>query len=511
VDEVVQRLAGEGRADHDRIVHFPATFGQGSVYDSHPQAGNVPHGDVVAIGHGDGLAAAVDGDVSGLARRPMEDQDAPGQQAEGRQVGLIERVAVGDAGAQQQQRRAVVRQVDGQPAAVRQRDGGFGHVVVAAVGDHHDGGAFAGAPVHRGMPDRRRRRHGRRGRQDVAQRAVGQVDQPQQAVLVGQGTALGDGGVVVVAGGHVRVVAADGPPAAEAEVGAAVVHVVVDLAAGPGQFHCPPCDVAGVPAGVLAAPPVEPPAPVLGGQQRFVRLQRAKPFDLLDGAAVPVEAFDGVGHEWLGHVVAGEDGHVDARPPVVVRDVVEIVHPLGHGRDEVLVLVLDRHDVAATGDLQLGQAGQQLAEVLVVVVGIDGVGASQVDVLLGAQPGGEAAEVPLGADVGPRADDHVQPEVRRLLDELDDVVVAGEIPLPFVAFVTVPRHVRLDAVEPAGLRLGQAVAPQLAGHAEIVDGTADQPHPVPVDQETPVVIRHGGHRVTPRAAKFTCKESAGSV
>jgi hypothetical protein len=107
-----------------------------------------------------------------------------------------------------------------------------------------------------------------------------------------------------------------------------------------------------------------------------------------------------------------------------------------------LVLDLDQDHRPAVRVQQRLDPGQQLL-LHVRVHGFDVRVVERADLHagLGQQPGGQAAEVPLGADVraGPR--DDKETELLRQLHEAHQVAVAAEVELALVLLVHVPRNV----------------------------------------------------------------------
>ena len=62
------------------------------------------------------------------------------------------------------------------------------------------------------------------------------------------------------------------------------------------------------------------------------------------------------------------------------------------------------------------------------------------------QPSGEASEVPLGADVGARPQQHVQPQLLHEGEERLHIALPLKVKHPRHRLVEVPWHVRLQAV-----------------------------------------------------------------
>jgi len=134
----------------------------------------------------------------------------------------------------------------------------------------------------------------------------------------------------------------------------------------------------------------------------------------------------------------------------------------------VLVLDLGHDHRPAVLDQQRFDHGPHLLHVLLGQIQELGVFGADRHLAILEQPSGEAAEIPLRANVGAGPHDHEQPLFLRRLDELAEVVVAAEIPLARRRLVNVPEHVRADRVQPHRLRHLQPRAPILVGNARIV-------------------------------------------
>mmetsp|Transcript_8972 Transcript_8972/g.23166 ORF Transcript_8972/g.23166 Transcript_8972/m.23166 type:complete len:201 (-) Transcript_8972:185-787(-) len=129
-----------------------------------------------------------------------------------------------------------------------------------------------------------------------------------------------------------------------------------------------------------------------------------------------------VNHAGLSQVRVVESEQVVHVPPVVLACPAITI---------VAVLILDLHHNHGTAQAVhvLPDAGQQLPEPAVhgrdvrVLVGADA------HAVLGQEPRGQAAELPLGADVWPRTEDDEQVLVRGELQELLDVPPVREVEL----------------------------------------------------------------------------------
>lgn len=315
-------------------------------------------------------------------------------------------------------------------------------------------------------------------------------DDLAEGVVLGAGVAgLGEGGVVVVGGDDRGVALVVVGAVGEAEVGAAVEHVDVDGGAGGQQL----VEVGGgarrVPDVVLLAPVVEPADPELRAHQRPFghvgpqRLQR-----LLDPAAEGgggQDAGQAAGGQVVAgaRLVAGEEQFLDAPCTQRLVDVLEVrgvvaVRP-------VLVLHLDGDDRAVVRGHVRQQRGQQDVEVAVEGVGEAGVAGAQPDVGVRGQPGGQAAAVPLGADVRAGAQQDVQalgagePQIAGQVEQAVEDERAVRVGL-----VEVPGDVRLHGVEAHQPGLAQPVGPQVGVDAEVVHRAGDDPERLTVQEET---------------------------
>ncbi len=317
------------------------------------------------------------------------------------------------------------------------------------------------------------------------------LDHLAEAVeLLGELAGLADRRTVVVAG-DVRLVLLAGVVRAvvPAEVGTAVPHVDVDRRAGREQ---PVQDVRRLlcAAGVVGlSPVVEPPVPELHADQGAGGLVSAQAGQ---GALRP--GAERAGREQAGQpaaeleavccAVGGEEQAVDAAPDQAIAQVLQV----GSVVPVAAVLVLDAHrdDRAALTGEQGHEYGYQSVEPRVDCRQVRAVGAAQPDGRVGQQPAGQSAELPLGADVGARPDDHVEVERARGPDEGGDVLRAGEVEPATDGLVDVPGDVRLDGVDAHRVQPGQPVLPELGADPEVVDGSRDDPVRPAVAQEAGV-------------------------
>ena len=99
------------------------------------------------------------------------------------------------------------------------------------------------------------------------------------------------------------------------------------------------------------------------------------------------------------------------------------------------------------------------------------------------EPGGIAAEFPLGAGVGAGAEDDVEAFLLGFADEFGDVVVAGEVVDAGARLVDIPEDVGGDGVEAHGACHAQTVAPVGTGHARVVHFAGDDLEGFAVEEE----------------------------
>jgi hypothetical protein len=227
--------------------------------------------------------------------------------------------------------------------------------------------------------------------------------------------------------------------------------------------------------------------------------------------------------EALAHPRAEGAGLVQLRQAAVVEHVVDgLVH--GEQRDRhadplrqlhqglevrlvlavgaVLVLDLDQHDRAAAVDLP---RHQDRGEVLVVLLDrreVRRLAAADPGARLLEQPRGQAAVVPLGADVRSRAHDRVHAVLGDGVEEPAEVEPAARVELAAARAVRVPGHVGLDRVQAHLLGLRDPVGPQVRVDAEVVQRAGEDPHRLVVQQEVVFADREpaggGAHAGVPR-------------
>ena len=151
------------------------------------------------------------------------------------------------------------------------------------------------------------------------------------------------------------------------------------------------------------------------------------------------------------------------------------------------VLQLHHDDGAAGRVLPLGEERQHLVE-----PGGDPVEEARLvlpdpELRVRAQPGGQRAAVPLGADVRARPRDDVQALLPREVEEGGHVAPALEGPAAGCRLVEVPRQVDVHAGVAGGPDLGEPGAPLLPGQAEVEQGRAQHELRTALDADTPGV------------------------
>ena len=168
----------------------------------------------------------------------------------------------------------------------------------------------------------------------------------------------------------------------------------------------------------------------------------------------------------------------------VDEDVVDVFH-VGVVVAEAAVFVfdLDGDDGAAVADLEgrdflaeTQEPGARGGEELRIARAHDHGGIFE-------EPGGKAAEFPLGAGVGAGAEDDVEAFLLGFADELGDVEVAGEVVDAGARLVGVPEDVGGDGVQAHGFRHAQAVAPVFARDAGVVHFAGDDAEGFAVEEE----------------------------
>ena len=114
------------------------------------------------------------------------------------------------------------------------------------------------------------------------------------------------------------------------------------------------------------------------------------------------------------------------------------------------------------------------------------------------EPGGVAAELPLGAGVGAGAEDDVEAFFLCGLDEGDEVGVAGEVVVAGGGLVDVPEDVGGDGVEAHGSGHFEAGVPVLAGDAGVVEFAGEDFEGLAVEEEVVALDGEGVGRSVAR-------------
>ena len=117
----------------------------------------------------------------------------------------------------------------------------------------------------------------------------------------------------------------------------------------------------------------------------------------------------------------------------------------------VLVLHLHGEDGTAIGTQQGLYQFEYLQKVRPQPAQKPGIAAPQGDAVL-EQPGGQSAQVPLGADVGAGPQDHIQPQFLGGFDVFHQIQPPGEVKFSLFALMEVPAAVGFQGIEAAGLQ-----------------------------------------------------------
>ena len=349
--------------------------------------------------------------------------------------------------------------------------------------------------AHRELGDGDRRD----GLRDLGQRpARGEVraDPLAQGVVLGRRTALLVDRRVVVVAGDVGLVAlpARVRPRREAEVGAAVSHVEAERLLAGEQERDFLQELVELRPRPRLAPVGQPPRVGLGREDRDAGsdLSRQIPVRLLgarvepDGGSFQVARLEHVGRGAVG----GEERDVDpgAHPhllqPAQVGPVVAVA--------AVLVLDLEHQDRTTVRHEQRADDRCQAVHVPLGGLHVARVEATDLEVGDAEQVGRDAAKVPLGAHVGPGAEEHPQALGLDEPEEPGEVTLAGrEVEHSLGGLVMVPEDVGGDGVAAHGLRHPDPVRPVLRGDPRGVQLTADHLERRAVQQEVGRTQREG--------------------
>lgn len=283
-----------------------------------------------------------------------------------------------------------------------------------------------------------------------------------------------EGRVVVVAGGVRLVVAAVAVGAVhEAEAGAAMKHVHADgvaLAEHPLVFGRIGGCVGDV---VVFAPVIEPAGPVFTGHEGAIRTESLEFYKFLlriagtevdDGGKFRKRAFgklvSSVGgvEQGAGRGEAGveERGFYGFHVGVVITE------------GTVFVLDLDGDDGTAILNEKRANLAGETREPVIHGSDVFRIGGPEREGAVFQEPGGIAAELPLGADVGAGTEDDVEAFLLSFADVFGNVVLAGEVVDTGAWFVEVPEDVGGDGVQAHGAGHAEAGAPVSTWNAGIV-------------------------------------------
>lgn len=155
------------------------------------------------------------------------------------------------------------------------------------------------------------------------------------------------------------------------------------------------------------------------------------------------------------------------------------------------------------------ESGHEDGEPGVHRLGVRGVGGAQGDAWPAREPGGKAAVVPFGADVGPGAHDDVEAALAGELDEAREVAPTVEIGPAGPGLMEVPRHVGVEGVGAHGGEAVEPILPLLRVHAEGVDGAGADPVGRGVAQQAALDQGQAGHLMAPAvrpARQKRCRE-----
>ena len=315
----------------------------------------------------------------------------------------------------------------------------------------------------------------------------------QREVLLG-GVALLVQGRIVIVRGHLGQVVRMTRRAAvhEVEVRAAVEHIQVDARAELEGLAHAVGQILGIALDDVLAIAVEPAIPELHAHEwpvlAMLLVERGERLEVLLGTGAEVARGE--------NIVLDEGAGAQATAPGAIggeqRDVdTALEHQVADGAQVILVLavravlVLDLHhdDVAAVRDL----TGLEDRHELVVVRGDAleelGVVGTRAHGVVGQQPRGHAAELPLGADERRGTHDCVQAELRRLIQESAEVQAIGEVELARTGLVGVPGNIGLNRVEAHGLEVVEGMMPIARVHAEEVDRARQNGERLTIEQE----------------------------
>ena len=308
---------------------------------------------------------------------------------------------------------------------------------------------------------------------------------------------LTEGGIVVIAGDSGLVNPVIVGAVGKAKVGAAVEHVEVHRTAAGEHFIKGSSSVVSLPDVVGFIPVVEPAVPELTAHSGLIRPEGLEEGEVFLALAAKVGggqiAVQGAAAQHIpGGAVGGE---VEAADLVVLVD----VH---HGLEvflviavaAVLVFNLHHQDVAAIASKE----GRNLLEQGLIIPAdlgeIERIIAAQFHFLVTEQPGRQAAELQLSADVGAGTKNDIQAQLLGSPDKPGNVQHTGEIKLALFPLVEIPAGVGLYGIKTAGLQLLQPVLPVFRHDPEVVNGAGQDGKGLSIQQKMVLVIGEIWHK-----------------
>ncbi len=208
-----------------------------------------------------------------------------------------------------------------------------------------------------------------------------------------------------------------------------------------------------------------------------------------DRLGAEIDAADHAGHRTL-CVELGRIGGIEQSVEAGVAQGLLLRQQIGLVAAEGAVFVLDlrQHDRPAAVDLQRRQFLAQPLQPALHWLEIARIERARGDVRRREQPGGQAAAVPFGADIGPGTQIDQKAFFLGQADIGGDVEIAREIVVAGRGFVRVPEDVGGQGVQTQRLQLLQAVAPRGARDARIVHLAGQELERLAVQNE--LVVRH---------------------
>ena len=250
-----------------------------------------------------------------------------------------------------------------------------------------------------------------------------------------------------------------------------------------------------------ASPGIEPTAPEFHTEGGIVRADRFADLEGGEGTGAEVQtggrAFNGTAPEHQvpvggiapeGDAVRREERNGDSGVAVEVAEIGQVFFVAGIGA--VFVFHLHGNDGTAFIELQRFEFGNDHIHVVREGVDIGLVHAAVADPGLLHEPRWQPAVIPFGTDVGTGAHDHIKSHFLCEADIRFKIQHAGEIEIPFRAFMQVPAHVSLDPVQTELDGFFHAVPPVFPGNAEIVHGAGDDLYRLAIDDHGTVSEFH---------------------